>query len=235
MIIFADMKENIDSGCMILFVKAPAVGRVKTRLAESIGDRAALFLYRAFVEDILDAISATDLRLRIFYYPPEDGGLVRRWIGGGPRLFAQQGDDLGARMHDAFCRTAQEGFERIVLAGSDIPEIDESIIKAAFSALETHPAVIGPAEDGGYYLVGLRAESVCRQVFSGIDWGTDRVLDQSLERFGGLGLTAVQMPCLNDIDTVDDLKGLCRRLAARPDLAARLENTEKALRQVRGL
>ncbi|MFW6334868.1 MAG: TIGR04282 family arsenosugar biosynthesis glycosyltransferase [Desulfosalsimonas sp.] len=179
------MKENIDSGCMILFVKAPAVGRVKTRLAESIGGRAALFLYRAFVEDILDAISATDLRLRIFYYPPEDGGLVRRWIGGGPRLFAQQGDDLGARMHDAFCRTAQEGFERIVLAGSDIPEIDESIIKAAFSALETHPAVIGPAEDGGYYLVGLRAESVCRQVFSGIDWGTDRVLDQSLERFGG--------------------------------------------------
>ena len=219
---------------MILFVKAPVLGAVKTRLAAHIGAEEALLLYRAFVADVLERVSAMDLRLRIFYYPPREWGLMREWLGEGLRFCAQRGEDLGERMHEAFCRAAQEGFERIVLAGSDIPELDERIISGAFSALEKTPAVIGPAADGGYYLAGFRADSVCRQVFAGIDWGTDRVLDQTLEHFAEQGLSVEMLPCLSDIDTVADLTALSSRLSAQPDLAARLRHTGKALMETRG-
>ncbi len=206
------MEKRNPSRCIILFVKAPVLGAVKTRLAKGLGARAALMLYRAFVADILVLLGRMDLPLRIFYYPESQSELMEEWLGAGVSLHAQHGDNLGERMHDAFCRTAAEGFDRILLVGSDVPELDEQVIGRAFSELETHPAVIGPACDGGYYLIGFRKKAIFREAFAGIKWGTPEVLQKTLQQFQLNKKHAALAPTLKDIDTCEDWQDLAARL-----------------------
>jgi hypothetical protein len=164
------MKKFNPQHCIIVFVKAPVEGLVKTRLAGCLGARGALLLYRALAEDVLAAVCAMDCQVRVFYYPANHQDIVRGWLGDDLPLYVQQGADLGERMHHALCCTAADGFERIILVGSDIPGIDEQIIKSAFTALATRPAVFGPAKDGGYYLVGFKSGAIFPQAFAAIDW-----------------------------------------------------------------
>lgn len=227
------MEKTPQPRCIIFFVKAPVQGAVKTRLAEHAGEQGALILYRAFASDILAALISTDLPLRIFYHPAGHHGLIKAWLGENLNFTAQQGDGLGERMYNAFCRTADEGFENIILVGSDIPELGKEIIKSAFSALQTHPAVIGPAHDGGYYLIGAGKSGIIRQAFTGIDWGTPRVFEKTLRRFREKNMEPGIISELRDIDTGEDLKALAEDICRNPEVSKHLKYTLAALKDLK--
>ncbi|MBS0014049.1 MAG: TIGR04282 family arsenosugar biosynthesis glycosyltransferase [Desulfobacterales bacterium] len=215
--------------CIIVFVKAPVEGFVKTRLAGCLGARGALLLYRALAEDVLAAVCAMNCQVRVFYYPVDQHDIVRGWIGNHVRLYAQQGADLGRRMHHALCSAEADGFQRIILVGSDMPEIDQKILQSGFSALETRPAVFGPAKDGGYYLAGFASGCIFPQAFSGIAWGTSQVFKETMKRFAEKGQTPGVLPVLSDVDTPEDLRALAAKLAADKGLHNRLVRTRAVL------
>lgn len=187
-----------------MFVRAPAVGQVKTRLAAGIGREAALRVYRRLAEHtIREALAAGAAQVRVHHTPPDAGEAVRVWLGGGPVLLPQAEGDLGARMRDAFARAFAEGFRRVVIIGSDLPGMQASLLCQALELLGEHEAVIGPAFDGGYYLLGLRAP--VDGVFEDIEWSTSGVLSATLERLREAGIDPAMLEPLRDVDTVDDL------------------------------
>jgi rSAM/selenodomain-associated transferase 1 len=138
---------------------------------------------------------------------------MKTWLGNDIYLARQQGNGLGERMQDAFEQTWQQGAEKVLLIGSDCPGMNPSIITSSLEYLQQHDLVLGPASDGGYYLIGLSArlaerkhgkhDSAC--LFQGIDWGTDQVLQQTLNQAKRSNLSFVLLPELHDIDRPEDL------------------------------
>lgn len=191
---------------LLVFVRAPEPGRVKTRLAAAIGDAAALRVYRRLAEHTMAqarTLAAEGVAIRVHYAPADAGEAVRAWLGEGPRYLPQADADLGARMQDAFARAFADGAERVVIVGSDLPEVSAPLLRRAFALLDAHPAVIGPARDGGYYLLGLRG--MIEDIFRGIEWSTSDVLRTTLERLSAAGVQPAALEVLSDVDTVDDL------------------------------
>ncbi|MBS3755312.1 MAG: TIGR04282 family arsenosugar biosynthesis glycosyltransferase [Desulfobacterales bacterium] len=227
------MKTLDESKCLIVFVKAPVRGTVKTRLAEDLGDSGAVRLYRALVEDLLATIYRMNINLRIFYHPGKHEALMRKWLGADAPLFVQQGADLGQRMHHALGCTAAEGFRSVVLIGSDIPGLNDQIINNAFSLLGAYPAVIGPAVDGGYYLIGFRAGCIFMGAFTGIDWGTPNVLEKTLQRFRQKGKETPLLPSLRDIDTRADLQAFAAGLSDGAARSSRLQHMRAVLGEMK--
>lgn len=198
--------DGTPARCVLVFVRAPERGRVKTRLAAAIGEEAALRVYRRLAEHTLRAAShlaAEGARVRVHHTPADAGDAVRAWLGAGPVYLPQADGDLGRRMEDAFARAFAEGAERVVIVGSDLPDVSASLLRRAFHALDAHPAVIGPARDGGYYLLGLTR--LIPGVFDGIAWSTPDVLAATLARFVAAGVTPAMLEELADVDEVQDL------------------------------
>nr|WP_319493230.1 TIGR04282 family arsenosugar biosynthesis glycosyltransferase [uncultured Desulfobacter sp.] len=193
---------------VIVFIKAPEKGRVKTRLAKGVGDAAALVLYRCFVMDVLDMVQSTPWTLRVYYYPENAYELVRTWLGDDLDLFPQKGDTLGDKMENALADTFAAGYERAVLIGSDLPDLPSGIIDSAFSGLEERSAAIGPSLDGGYYLIGFTAAGFTPRIFHGIPWSTNQVFDLTLNRFKDYQVSHCTLPVWQDIDTREDLSFL---------------------------
>lgn len=196
-----------------VFARVPRAGAVKTRLAAAVGDAAAADLYAAFVADLAAALPDPRWALRWWIAPPAEGFAAR--FGLDPAACrVQRGDDLGQRMRGAIAASLAEGFARCVLVGSDAPRIGPPRIAEAFAALGGAGAdlVLGPAEDGGFYLVGMGAPL---DTFAGVPWSSPRTLAETLRRAASLGLrTALLAP---EAD-VDDGAGLARlrRSLARP-------------------
>lgn len=157
------------------------------------------------------ALAADGVAVRVHYAPADAGDAVRAWLGDGPLYLPQAEGDLGARMKDAFLRAFKDGAERVVIVGSDLPEVSASLLRRAFEQLDAHPAVVGPARDGGYYLLGLRG--MIEGIFEGIEWSTSSVLRETLERLRGAGVEPATLEVLADVDTVDDLPPGWRELA----------------------
>jgi len=178
---------------------------VKTRLASVLEEDATLEIYRRFALDILDTLLRGHLALRIFFYPPEAGRKVRDWLGSEHRYVAQQGEDLGERMKNAFLSAFNEGFSRVVLIGSDLPDLPLRFVKEAVAALSSSDAVVGPARDGGYYLIGFNANRFPQDVFRDIDWGTPTVFQETSRVLQGQGYDVWTLPQWDDIDTYEDL------------------------------
>jgi len=215
---------------LAVFFRNPVRGRVKTRLARELGEGQALAAYRAMAQDLLANLESIremvvaffdDLPAagpRAFAAPGEQDGAQdgaasgRRGDGAGVRL--QRGRDLGARMAAAFSDLFAEGVQEVLLIGSDIPQIDSFLIAGYFQALAAHDLVLGPAADGGYYLVGFRRDSFAPELFEGIDWSTDRVYRQTLARARELGLSVHSGKTLRDIDTYEDLQSLLQDRSA---------------------
>lgn len=187
----------------LVFVRAPEAGRVKTRLAAALGAEGALRVYRRLAEHTLREARAVGGEVRVHYTPADAGAEVRAWLGTGPRYLPQQGEQLGTRMEAAFRAAFRDGAERVVIIGSDLPELSATLLRRAFAALESHPAVIGPARDGGYYLLGIR--QMIHGLFDGIPWSTGEVLARTVERFGAAGIEPALLDTLSDVDEVDDL------------------------------
>ncbi|MDO9263109.1 MAG: TIGR04282 family arsenosugar biosynthesis glycosyltransferase [Desulfosalsimonadaceae bacterium] len=210
---------NCNSSCVILFIKAPVAGQVKTRLARRLGVSAAALLYRCFVNDLVRKIDAANLPLHIFYDPPDAEAAIRNWLGEERAYAPQTGDDLGERMKQAFQQVFSEGIKRAVLVGSDLPDLPAEIAADALTALNQNPAVIGPSKDGGYYLIGFRADAFTPTVFDGVPWSSGRVLQTTLERFAAAGLPVLKVPEWRDIDTPEDLTDLIASLKKHPENA----------------
>jgi rSAM/selenodomain-associated transferase 1 len=196
-------------------VKLPVKGNVKTRLAETIGDAAALALYRCFVSDTLAAVRRTGYPTLVFFHPPDAQRAVTDWLGDDITFLPQEGADLGERMSAAF----QKAFlrcPRAVLVGSDIPDLPPASLHEAFEVLKTRDAVIGPARDGGYYLIGFSSAGIVPAAFEGIEWGGPRVFEETLAILRKHGLNVHVLPTWDDIDDCHDLKALCDRQKGLP-------------------
>lgn len=164
----------------------------------------------------------------MFFEPGEALEEMRAWLP-GMRLLAQSGPDLGARMADAFARAFARGASRVALVGTDTPGVTRETVALALSALDAADIVLGPAEDGGYYLVALRGPRPA--LFAGIDWSTPRVLDETRARAAAAGLAVRELTPLADIDTLDDLRRAWPRIEGV--LAGREALVEEIARRLR--
>lgn len=193
-----------DKNLIIIFVKSPVPGKVKTRLAKDIGKEKACELYKEFTLQIIHQAKKTGADLRIDFYPEEGENLIKNWLGNDYKFKVQQGKNLGEKMADSLMSAFSSGYEKAVLCGSDIPDLKAEIISKAFEKINNSP-VIGPAVDGGYYLIGSCKDSFNSEYFTDIAWSTDSVLKTTLEKMEKLGLKPFLLEPLNDIDTIEDL------------------------------
>ncbi|OGR90625.1 MAG: hypothetical protein A3J74_05855 [Elusimicrobia bacterium RIFCSPHIGHO2_02_FULL_57_9] len=206
---------------IMVFVKAPVPGRVKTRLCPPLSPTQAATLYIAFVKDTLEAARGVENSQADIFYDPSADFPDLRWIESAPLLpfFPQKGDDLGMRLDHAFNGTLSRGAGKAVAIGSDTPHIAPTAIERAFSLLERADVVLGPAADGGYYLIGLKEPHDF--LFQEISWSTVNVLRQTLERAKQRGLKVVMLPTLFDVDTISDLRELVKLLTVNDAGASR--------------
>jgi rSAM/selenodomain-associated transferase 1 len=197
---------------------------VKTRLAASIGPEAAAGLYRSLAEHVIEATTpaAGEYERLVFFDPPESVAQARAWLP-GVRLMAQRGEDLGARMADAFARAFTRGASRVAIVGTDALSVSRETVTEALCALDGADVVIGPTTDGGYYLLALREPRP--ELFAGIAWSTPTVAAQTRARAAGLALH--ELPVRRDVDTVEDLRAewpaVHALLAHRPELRDAIE------------
>lgn len=188
---------------LLVFAKAPRPGAVKTRLAADVGADRAARIYRAMGRGVLDGVRGGAYEAVVCYTPAGAGEEVRAWLGEGGMAFRPQADgDLGARMAEAFAYALGRA-SRACVIGTDAPDVDGRRVEEALAALDAADVVLGPAVDGGYYLMALRAPA--RGLFEGIPWSTDRVLERTVERAGELGLTVHLLERLADVDRAADL------------------------------
>jgi hypothetical protein len=203
----AASRQPSDSA-LIIFTKAPIPGQVKTRLCPPLTPDEAASLHGSLVLDLLEhscGVASTDRFLACA--PPSDHVFFKILEERhGVRLLTQTGDDLGARMARAMADVFTLGYRRVLVIGTDLPTLPASAIGDAVQQLASRDLVLGPALDGGYYLIGLRKPAP--ELFAGIPWSTDRVLAQTQQKAAALGLSTGLLPVRRDIDTVEDLRAL---------------------------
>ena len=191
---------------MIVFLKVPQKTSVKTRLAKSLGQEAATNLYIHFVTDILETLKRSRHTFIICYYPPDAQPEAADWLGHAQTLLPQRGDNLGLRMSNAFVTLFSKGFQKVLLMGTDFPDLPTEIIDTAFHSLTANDAVIGPSVDGGYYLIGFRTATFLPAVFDDMPWATEDVFTKTMKVFSKKGLKVHVLPQWRDIDTYEDLE-----------------------------
>jgi rSAM/selenodomain-associated transferase 1 len=197
---------------LIVFIKYPQPGQVKSRLAKDFDSAFAAGLYKAFVLDILECAVKGDWQLRIYFDPPEKETEIKKLFGNDHEYRPQRGADLGTRMKNAFADCFSEGFKSVVLIGSDFPDLHMKIIEDAFALLDsTNDAVIGPAADGGYYLIGLKIETFLPDIFFGLPWSTVSVFSETVKILQACGQRIEILQEWHDVDTRDDLINFMER------------------------
>ncbi|MEM6552827.1 MAG: TIGR04282 family arsenosugar biosynthesis glycosyltransferase [Planctomycetota bacterium] len=191
---------------LILFTKYPTPGKAKTRMIPALGEAGAAALQEAMTRHLMETlVGAFELEVRFAAAGGEGVAEMEALFGAG--VYVPQGEgDLGERLEravrEAFAWGAG-GVGGVVVIGADCPQITEAYVEAAFAGLADHDVVIGPARDGGYTLIGLRAEQP--GVFAGIDWGSERVFGQTMEAAAGDGLRVKVLGELDDVDRPEDL------------------------------
>lgn len=204
---FTFFQRNVRAELLIIFVKAPRPGTVKTRLAREIGEAAACAAYCRMVNDLRSNLARLEpVEIR---FTPDDGEAdVAQWLCPGWRLAPQGVGELGTRLQAAFSQAFASGSNRVVVIGSDCPTVTASDIELGWDELDQHDVVIGPAQDGGYWLVGLR--SSCPRLFQEISWSTPTVLVETLKKAEAAGLKVKIMQQRSDIDSPEDWKEFLR-------------------------
>lgn len=225
---------------LIIFMRYPEPGKVKTRLSKDVGNENGVKLYRCFVETLLKRVSMDYLHkqdkenksrlsenrydISIFFTPENERNKMINWLGAGYEFHAQFGDDLGERILNAFNVMFDNGAKKVVIIGSDAPILDAKLMAEAFKGLNQHDVVIGPASDGGYYLIGLSfiskkfTEYRNGNIFSNVEWDSETVYNQTVENLKSRGFTFTLLPELYDIDEYEDLFLLENELSCTDDL-----------------
>ena len=197
---------------LIVFVRAPQEGVVKTRLAATLGASAALEIYHRLLTTLSNNLDALPPGCVEFRHTPDDGGLLLSpWMRRDWTLQPQGTGSLGERLERATAAAFSSGVQRLVIIGSDCPDLTTTDIHSAWEALHSHDIVLGPAEDGGYWAIGLRAPTL--EVFRDIPWSTDSVMEKTLERCRTYKLSIRTLRCLRDVDTQADWEAWIRRAA----------------------
>ena len=185
---------------LLIFTRNPELGKVKSRLAKGVGEENALEIYKTLLSHTKSVVATLNCTKRVGYSEqvrPDD-----MWDNAIFEKFQQEGENLGVRMHNAFKQAFSDGYEHVLIVGSDLFDLRDSHINEAFDALHSHEAVIGPAKDGGYYLLGM--SKLIKEVFYNKEWGGDTVFKRTMSN---LAMTKThQLETLNDIDFAEDLK-----------------------------
>jgi len=191
---------------VVIFVKFPSVGHVKTRLGEEIGFENAAELYRLFIKETFNFVgSCATEQVLVAVTPKEKLELFKKeYLWPDFRHFAQEGDDLGHRLSHAFEVAQKHAAGKTLIIGSDSPTLPARYLDDAFQQLDKVDLVLGPAADGGYYLIGLK--NMHEALFRNMEWSTDSVLSNTLQRARKIGLTYELLPEWYDIDTLPDLR-----------------------------
>lgn len=207
----SDRKQSA-SAALVIFAKAPVPGQVKTRLCPALTEDEAATLHGSFVLDTLErtkaAVGTFKLKFdRFLACAPSSAHVFFRIMEArhGVTLLDQEGDDLGARMRHSFDQLFARGYQHICLMGTDVPSLPLTHYRDAFASLARHDLVLGPAQDGGYYLIGMTRPHPA--LFETIPWSTDQVLALTQQQAAAEGLKTALLPPWNDIDTLEDLQG----------------------------
>lgn len=187
---------------LLIFARNPEKGKVKTRLAATLGDEAALKIYEMLLQHTEKVTRDLDCD-KIVYYS-EDASEESVFKDFVYRKELQKGTDLGDRMKNAFSEGFTEGYKKIIIIGTDLYDLQQKDLETAFSKLDTYDYVIGPAEDGGYYLMGMK--QLNSALFSNKSWSTKNVLSESLRDLKDENVYLLEEK--NDIDVIDDLDGI---------------------------
>ena len=203
---------------LLVFIKTPKINYVKTRMATHLQPDEILHLYKAFLRDIDKRFNKSRLYDTWYIISPDyfNKRVLSDCIKMKNYLF-QEGDSLGERMNRAFEMFKEKTYSKMVVVGSDIPNISQKILNSAFSKLDTADCVLGPTDDGGYYLIGLKQPQYA--LFQDIEWSTDKVFKQTLEKAKKNHIETKTLSTLNDIDTFEDLQTL-KNMLEKSDKAA---------------
>lgn len=185
--------------CLIIFTRKPEKGKVKTRLAQGVGDDKALKIYTFLLKHTAKITAKVKAHKQVYYTE----AIAEKDVW-DDRVFEKKVQivgDLGQKMQQAFEQAFQDGFEKVIIIGSDLYDIDHKLIDKAFAKLDHNDAVIGPATDGGYYLLGTK--SIFPEIFKNKPWGTDEVLNLSLKNLKSKQVALLEAK--NDIDYKEDL------------------------------
>ncbi|MCB9772196.1 MAG: TIGR04282 family arsenosugar biosynthesis glycosyltransferase [Candidatus Omnitrophica bacterium] len=194
------MKDNMRQA-MLLFVKYPVPGKVKTRLAKTIGDQKAARLYQQLAEQNYSVLrECREANLIVVFDPPEVHDKVRQWFPDADQYIPQSGLGLGDRLINAFDWAFERDYKRVVVCGSDTLNLTTAIVKQSLIVLKDADVVVGPAKDGGYYLIGLTSKQ--SQLFVGINWSTSEVLSQTYQAIKNLRLKCKALSILEDLDEI---------------------------------
>ncbi|MGM0442428.1 MAG: TIGR04282 family arsenosugar biosynthesis glycosyltransferase [Elusimicrobiota bacterium] len=200
--------------CINVFAKFPRAGKVKTRLAPKVGSKMAAELYRNFVLDIIEVIDKVEAEVNIYCHPEGSIKYFKRWLGDYYKYLPQQGGDLGKRMKNSLKSCFEKGYQKTVIIGSDSPDMPCSYIKEAIEELDDNDTVIGPSDDGGYYLIGFTESGFTGKAFEGINWGTDTVFNCTMDTLQKCHKKVKVLREWTDIDNYKDLKNLYKRCNA---------------------
>lgn len=204
---------NAPAPTVLVFLKAPRSGYVKTRLATTLGSAAANDVYRELTERQMAEIPAL-WRLEVHYAPRGARPEMITWLGKRPRYRLQRGEGLGPRLTSAFGAAFAAGANRVLAIGADCPDLDTASLHHASQALDTTDVVLGPAKDGGYYLIGLRRH--LPGLFAEIPWSSAAVLRTTLRRARALGVSVHLLEEKEDIDDAAALRRYRLRQASVP-------------------
>lgn len=200
--VFLMIKKKTNNNGLIIFIKNPVLGQVKTRLASNIGNEKALLVYQHLLQhtqNITQALSS-DKHLFYSYFIDEDD----QWLPTNYYKHLQVNGNLGVKMKAAFRRLFSIRYKRLVIIGSDCYELQQHHIETAFLQLQQYDFVVGPAKDGGYYLLGMN--TLALGIFDNIVWSSDAVFSQTIHNIEQLNKNYFLLPPLSDVDYVTDLQ-----------------------------
>ena len=195
--------NNHSKETLIIFTRYPESGKTKTRLIPALGEEGAAQLQKKLTEYTLKEVAQLLVNIRV-YFSGGNERLMKSWLGENYQCYPQTQGDLGEKLIFALQESFTDKIEKIVIIGIDCPDLKAALISQAFQQLSETDLVLGKAEDGGYYLIGLHR--CIPELFQGIDWGSDQVLEQTVRIAERMGLTISYLPVLNDIDTPQDLE-----------------------------
>jgi rSAM/selenodomain-associated transferase 1 len=212
---------------LVIMAKAPVPNEVKTRLTPPLKPEEASYLYQNFLLDKIEQVKSIETRRFISYTPEKSETFFRSIVPSGFSLISQAGADLGEKLVNVSNGLFAQGAEKVMMLDSDTPNLPTDYIKEALSLLDEVDVVIGPCEDGGYYLIGMR--SFMPELFIGIPWSTSRVAELTIMKAQKLGLTVSLLQEWYDIDTAIDLKRLKKDLDSPSENCFFCENTFRTL------
>ncbi len=192
---------------IIVFTRFPVEGKVKTRLAKNMGNKFAVSFYRVCAEHTFkELLKVKETGSEIFLFCSEGNEIeqVMKWAGNDFNYYSQQGNDLGLKMQNAFETVFKKGYKKAIIIGTDAPDVSMNIVQSAISVLNNYSVVIGPANDGGYFLLGFKSKLI--DLFSGIEWSTDSVFNSTIEKLNNSKTHYFVVDELTDIDTLEDLQ-----------------------------